>query len=497
MECSKWSGWRGANRWHSHLQHPIFPVPREWVPGMLLHPWYSIIRILPVSYSALPLWVCTQGQRSSLRIDSVSLPPCESAVEGQQQLATLGTPPPHLLYQVDGVGSASARGAYADPELSGVPSEVSVKSAGCTLRYTTEYRSLYGTIPSAVSAPTHASSLPLGQLCCSRVFAPCCWCCTLHTSATRVPLGTSTPGSTAADARLCRVHSLLAGVASPAHHVGVASPAHPHGALLHSDAVWACGGGGGAEPQKAEGLRAAYARVLRSSTQCTPWLHMLRLLACLQPLRYTAYCCAGDATSPRACVRTRCTRGALRPCGVHTTCMRCNARHYVPLCYAQAACLRMQTHAVHVYVHVVHVVATLPRARMLRPLACSLHECLHANDVSLLATDTQACCAVPAGGQQQLRGIIGSKVLRSMHRCPLSMCMLEYLRGPTDALVATTPPLLLCIRRALLLSHLPPLSLVGHSSSAHYPLPVTMVFGPSSGCSSASRCLAGPNIGSK
>lgn len=67
----------------------------------------------------------------------------------------------------------------------------------------------------------------------------------------------------------------------------------------------------------------------------------------------------------------------------------------------------------------------------------------------------------PAGGQQQLRGTIGSKVL----------C----------ALMATTPPLLLCIRRALLLSRLPPLSLVGHSSSAHYPLPVTMVFGPSSG----------------
>ena len=109
--------------------------------------------------------------------------------------------------------------------------------------------------PSPVPAPTHASSLPLGQrgaalpnraslgkrgtlpirtccllaLCCSRVFATCCWCCTLHTSATRVPLGTSTPGSTAAYARLCRVHSLLA---------GVASPAQPHGKGQRGAASW-------------------------------------------------------------------------------------------------------------------------------------------------------------------------------------------------------------------------------------------------------------------
>ena len=70
--------------------------------------------------------------------------------------------------------------------------------------------------------------------------------------------------------------------------------------------------------------------------------------------RHTPRYCAAVRKAPRACARTRYTRGALRPCGVHTTCMRCNARHYVPLCYAQAACLRMQTHAVHVYVHVVH-----------------------------------------------------------------------------------------------------------------------------------------------
>ena len=88
-------------------------------------------------------------------------------------------------------------------------------------------------------------------------------------------------------------------------------------------------------------------------------------------------------------------------------------RHSVTLRTAAQGTLRHHVHA-HVlvalvvtqrpcgvaHVHVVHVVATLPRARMLRPLACSLHECVHANAVSLLPTGTQACCVVPLQGGQ-------------------------------------------------------------------------------------------------
>ena len=197
----------------------------------------------------------------------------------------------------------------------------------------------------------------------------------------------------------------------------------------------------------------AYAGVYSVATHAAP--------ACmLPPLRYTAHCCAGDATSPHACACTRCTRGALRPCGVahHVHAVQCTSLR--SLCLRTGTC-RACTRAPCA------LVATLPRARMRRPLACSLHECLHANGVSLLATDTQACCCPPAGGQQHAC-VEPLEVRRStsMHRYPLSMCMLWS---------------------TLLLFHLPPLP------SAHLDLPVTWIWS-SSGSSPSSRCLAGPKL---
>lgn len=86
---------------------PRTPCAREY--SIIGIPWYPIL-----------LYHCgcaPQGQRSSLRVHSVSLPHVDLLCHATA--ASHAGYPPHLLYQVDGVGSASAWGAYADPELSG------------------------------------------------------------------------------------------------------------------------------------------------------------------------------------------------------------------------------------------------------------------------------------------------------------------------------------------------------------------------------------------
>ena len=184
--------------------------------------------------------------------------------------------------------------------------------------------------------------------------------------------------------------------------------------LLHSDAVWALGGVGRSprrpkafrEAMPCEGRRPSrgirhaaahlHAVVYSVSTHATP--------ACmLPPLRYTACCCAGDATSPRACARTRCTRGSLRPCVYAHTVHALHARRYAPLCYAQGVCLRIHVHSVHgSYAPLVPACSA--------PLHALVHERVEANAISLLPT-TRRHAVYPQQGTQQLRGLLGSKVV--------------------------------------------------------------------------------------
>ena len=186
-----------------------------------------------------------------------------------------------------------------------------------------------------------------------------------------------------------------------------------------------CGGGApeGLRPSRgvaacegrrpSRGMRHATAHRTRA---CTPWLHMLRPLACY---RHSVTLRTAAQGTLRHHMHAHVLVALAVPCVpvvLHTTCMRCNARHYVPLCYAQAACVSMQVHAEHVRARCA-LVATLPRARMLRSLACSLHECVHANAVSLLPTDTQLLLSTCwGGGQQQLREPLEVRYSTPMHR---------------------------------------------------------------------------------
>ena len=83
------------------------------------------------------------------------------------------------------------------------------------------------------------------------------------------------------------------------------------------------------------GMRHATAQRTRA---CTPWLHMLRPLACYRHSVTLRTAAQGDAASPRACARTRCTRGALRPCGVahHVHAMQCTSLR--SLCLRTGTC---------------------------------------------------------------------------------------------------------------------------------------------------------------
>ena len=89
---------------------------------------------------------------------------------------------------------------------------------------------------------------------------------------------------------------------------------------------------------------------------------------------------------------------------------------------------------------------------------------------------TRRHAVVPAGGQQH--ACVEPLEVRCSAPCTATRCPCAWwstsghrrMHNRSGGVVATSASV-----GALLLSHLPPLSLVGHSSSAHYPLPVTMV----------------------
>ena len=196
-------------------------------------------------------------------------------------------------------------------------------------------------------------------------------------------------------------------------------------------------GGGGAEPQKAEGLLRSMRHATAQRTRaCTPWLRMLRPLACY---RHSVTLRTAAQGTLRHHMHAHVLVALAVPCVpvVHVATLPVLTHRYMLCMYTctlctslRSLCLRTGTCSACTRAPCA-LVATLPRAvSMLRPLACSLHECLQANGVSLLATDTQACCAAPpAGGQQQLRGHVGSKALHTYAPLTLSMCMLWSTSG--------------------------------------------------------------------
>ena len=219
-------------------------------------------------------------------------------------------------------------------------------------------------------------------------------------------------------------------------------------ALLHSDAVgfsW----GMGRSPRRPK----AFAR--HTPRYCTEYAGVYSVAT------HAAPACMLTAT-PLHCVLLR--RGRYV-----TTCMRTYSLH--SRCLASLWCTPRACGAMHVttFPCAMHRLPAYACRHMLCMCTCTLctsryaPSCPHAapacilmhEGVSLLPTDTQACCCPPAGGQQ--------------HAC------VESLEVGHSAPCTWTAGSGAEVRSALLLSHLSPLSLVGHSSSAHYPLPVTMV----------------------
>ena len=85
---AKWM--EGANRGRGHSSTRT-PCTREWSTRNATAFLVQHHRILLVSYSALPLWLCTQGQRSSLRVSTPYHYPHGDMPCMQRHLAPLGT----------------------------------------------------------------------------------------------------------------------------------------------------------------------------------------------------------------------------------------------------------------------------------------------------------------------------------------------------------------------------------------------------------------------